>query len=637
MTPADDATRDPGTDPASDSASDSAPDPAADPAAHVDQAALAGGGGTAETDVSRVRKQKKKKKAARDAAPAAPLPASALPAAPLAAGAPSDDSAAPPPAGPAETKRRKDKAKPPAPEPDEGRPLGTTKAVETMFRNAVRAELDIIALAATKANIMISLNGFIISALMISGAFLFNSSPGFLLPAGVFMLTSAASIIFALLAASPERADLLASGWDWLRDVIARRARLRDLRSYVMRGRVPAEGQPLNLLIYEDRVQLSRSEFWDRMQALLRDRDDIYRQMTDQLYWLGQMANHKFKLLNVSYTVFRWGLLASVLTFILVRSTFAVFPSLSGEQPVRLQNLGIAEFSDIYEPSAVQQMPDGRILVVEDEAKRAISVMTLAEDGSLVEDSAADLRLTRAFGRKLSDLEGLSIDQAENIYAITSHSTNAKGTREPDREQLLRFRIRGSNVGDIASVTNLRDALVGDQALAEALRAAAGGPVEMNKLNIEGLAYHQQTGQLLLGLRAPKAGDRSIIVPLLNPGAMFDDAAPPRFGAPILLNLQDGGIRALSFDPILGAFLIVNEIEGDDDNKVSQLWSWSGDPAVAPQPIALPEIINLNNVESIDSVMVHGEPRLLIMSDEGDPAKDRPAKYMMLDYAQLGR
>ena len=59
-------------------------------------------------------------------------------------------------------------------------------------------------------------------------------------------------------------------------------------------------------------------------------------------------------------------------------------------------------------------------------------------------------------------------------------------------------------------------------------RELAGGPVEMNKLNIEGLAYHQQTGQLLLGLRAPKAGDRSIIVPLLNPGAMFDDAAPPR-------------------------------------------------------------------------------------------------------------
>ena len=35
-----------------------------------------------------------------------------------------------------------------------------------------------------------------------------------------------------------------------------------------------------------------------------------------------------------------------------------------------------------------------RFIVGQDEAKRAVSVMTLAEDGSLVEDSAADLRLT---------------------------------------------------------------------------------------------------------------------------------------------------------------------------------------------------------------------------------------------------
>ena len=53
--------------------------------------------------------------------------------------------------------------------------LGTSKGVETMFRNAVRSEMELLALAATKANIMISLNGFIVSALMISGAFVFSS------------------------------------------------------------------------------------------------------------------------------------------------------------------------------------------------------------------------------------------------------------------------------------------------------------------------------------------------------------------------------------------------------------------------------------------------------------------------------
>jgi hypothetical protein len=51
----------------------------------------------------------------------------------------------------------------------------------------------------------------------------------------------------------------------------------------------------------------------------------------------------------------------------------------------------------------------------------------------------------------------------------------------------------------------------------------------------------------------------------------------------------------------------------------------------------LPEIINLNNVESIDSITVNGESRLLIMSDEGNVKKDKPAKFMLLDYGQVSK
>ena len=48
----------------------------------------------------------------------------------------------------------------------------SSKSVETMFRNAYRAQLDMIALAATKANIMISLNGVIVSILMVTVGFI---------------------------------------------------------------------------------------------------------------------------------------------------------------------------------------------------------------------------------------------------------------------------------------------------------------------------------------------------------------------------------------------------------------------------------------------------------------------------------
>lgn len=533
--------------------------------------------------------------------------------------------------------KTKAKARPPAEEAVEKEaPLGTSKAVETMFRNAIRVELDLIALAATKANIMISLNGFIISALMISGAFLFASSPSFLIPAGVFMLTSAVSIVFALLAASPEHAQMFTATAAWFRAWRAGTARLGELNAYLMHGRSKAQDEGLNLLIYEDRVALSSDDFWDQMQGLLRTRDEIYRQMTNQLYWLGEMANRKFKLLNVSYTVFRWGLAATIVVFFGLKIALWTFPSLAGpREAAALRSLGIAEFEDIYEPSAVQQLADGRILVVEDEASRAFSLLSLSPDGTLVEDSTADLRLTRAFGRRLNDLEGLSIDDSEFIYATTSHSLNADGQRRPDREQLLRFRIRGGSAGDISSFTALRDTLAGSGVLLQQIADLTGEPADFSRLNIEGLAYWRESGHLLLGLREPTVAGKSLILTIENPAEMFDGSAPPQFAPPILLDLREGGIRALSYDPVLGAFLIVNEIEGHEGNRYSQLWTWSGEPEAAPEPVALPDIINLNNVESIDTITVGGEPRLLIMSDEGNEKKNRPAKYMMLDYGQL--
>ena len=137
------------------------------------------------------------------------------------------------------------------------KPLGTSKAVETMFRNAVRAEMDLIALAATKANIMISLNGLIISALMISGAFIFANSAVFLLPAGVFMATAAVSIVFALMAASPERAQYARVLGEWARAVWRKEAGWRDLRSYMDRAGQTNPTDKLNLLIYEDRVRMT--------------------------------------------------------------------------------------------------------------------------------------------------------------------------------------------------------------------------------------------------------------------------------------------------------------------------------------------------------------------------------------------
>jgi hypothetical protein len=357
--------------------------------------------------------------------------------------------------------------------------------------------------------------------------------------------------------------------------------------------------------------------------------------MSDQLYWLGQMASRKFKLLKASYSAFRWGLIFSVLAFISVKSFQHLLPVLDGDAVVRLRNVGISQFEDIYEPSAVQQLPDGRILVVEDEHKRAFSIMRFLADGSLAEDPALDVRLMRAFRIKPDDLEGLSMDADGFIYATTSHSRDAKGRRQPDREQLLRFRVVRDDVVDLEVYSDFIGELQRSPVLQQALSQHTDQLVNFSRINIEGLNFDPVNQRLLLGFREPLVDGKSMVVKISNPAGIFERGEAPEFSDVALLDLQGGGIRSLSYDPVLNTFLIVNEISGHEGKLYSQLWSWSGDPDAQPEPVALPEIINLHNVESIDSITINGESRLLIMSDEGNVKKQKPAKYMLLEYGQL--
>jgi len=511
--------------------------------------------------------------------------------------------------------------------------LGSSKAVDTMFRSVYRAELDLISLAAMKANIMISINGLIISALVISGALFLTPSTGIVVPAVIFLITAATSIIFALLSASPEDLDLFATLRKWFGAVRQGEAKPADLKRFVLHSRHASEDDELNMLVYSDLAGLSRDDYREHMVNMLEDRNDVYNKMTDQLYWLGQMANRKFKLLNVSYTVFRWGLLCTVLSFVVLGLAPLVVPGL-GDDEVALQNLGISEFDDIFEPSAVQQIPDGRLLVVEDEASRAFSIVSFDPDGTLRENRSLDLQLMRSFDSELSDLEGLSIDSDGSIYAITSHSTNNEGERREDREHLLRFSMDGDRIQNVRTYRSLRDDLTNSPDLIEAVRSISADNVDFSSLNIEGLAHDPASGHLVLGLRHPIPAGQSMIVAIQNPSDVFEENAVPQFAPPTFLNLDGGGIRALSFDPVLNAFIIVNEVETAAGDDVSQLWAWNGKPDGAASRLTLPGIINLNNVESIDSVELRGERRLILMSDEGVEGQ-RPAKYLVLDYDQI--
>ena len=166
--------------------------------------------------------------------------------------------------------------------------VGSARGIETMFRTSYQAQLDMIALATTKANIMISLNGVLISVLLLSSAYLINSVPMLIVPIGSLLLTCTVAIVFAVLAARPcDRRE---------------EATLEDARDD--RG---------VLLIFDDFGRFPVDQYIDSMMDMLRDNQRVYRNMTAHIHDMGKSANEKFSKLYFSYSTFMVGLVVSVL------------------------------------------------------------------------------------------------------------------------------------------------------------------------------------------------------------------------------------------------------------------------------------------------------------------------------------
>ena len=515
--------------------------------------------------------------------------------------------------------------------------IGTAKGVETMFRNAVRSEMELLALAATKANIMISLNGFIVSALMISGAFIFSSSPEFLIPASTFMITAAASIVFALLSASPDRIGKMQAARAWLKDFVCRRATLKDWKTRVSRAETRFFGgsQP-NILIYEDRVKVQKERYWEMMQEIMGDRKQVYHKMSDHLYWLGLLADKQFKYINLSYAVFRWGLLASLAAFIGVKTLPSLLTS-PASNTAELRALGINMFNGVYEPSAVQQLPDGKLLIAEDEPNHAFSIISIDKTGRFIEDEALDTRVITGFKRRLSDLEALARDDEGFIYALTSHSRTRKGNRSPDREHLMRFKIQDGNVLGLTSYDNLTQVLETDHKLHDLIRERTKAEVSFEEINIEGMAFDPVKKRLVLGFRDPEFNNMALVAFISNPKDVFERNAQPEFDEVAVLDIDGGGIRSLNYDPVLKNYVIANEVKDENGQKFSQLWTWSGNPTDEPQKISLPNLQHITNVEAVDSITVNGKPHMILMGDEGNASQKITAKYMLVDYSQFSK
>ncbi len=169
--------------------------------------------------------------------------------------------------------------------------LGSNRGIETMFRSAYRVQMDLTGLADNKANMMISINGIIISIIIAAVAPKLDSNPWLLVPSTVFLVGTLVSIVYAILAARPR--------------VSSKPITLEDLQH--------SAG---NILFFGNFANMTEDEFTAGMVDLIQDRTIVYETMIRNIYGLGAVLKKKFALLQVAYTAFMLALILGVSSFI---------------------------------------------------------------------------------------------------------------------------------------------------------------------------------------------------------------------------------------------------------------------------------------------------------------------------------
>jgi hypothetical protein len=289
----------------------------------------------------------------------------------------------------------------------------------------------------------------------------------------------------------------------------------------------------------------------------------------------------------------------------------------------------------IYEPSAVQQLPDGRFLVAEDEKSHPFTLLTLLADGSssAVPLAAAGPDAETALS-KLDDLEGITADVHGFVYAVTSHSRNNAGKEKKSREKLIRFRIEGERAVAPVVATGLKAALTA----AHPLLAAAAEIADVKAdggLNIEGLEMSPDQQRLLVGLRSPLLEGRALVAAIENPREIFESGAAPRISPRLeTLDLDGHGIRGLSHVPALGGYLVISGPVARERSQF-RLWFWSGRAGDAPRRVDVPGLAGFERAEGVCPAIVDGQARIVVVSDDGDRKEQRPARFLLLSPEQL--
>ncbi len=175
--------------------------------------------------------------------------------------------------------------------------IGTSKSAQTMFKTALRNHIDLSAIADNKANIMLSVNALIITfALPLLGKEI-AANRTLLFPTILLLSVCVVSMIFATLATRP----IPMKGYSTMESILAKKS---------------------NLFFFGNYYRMSFEEYEQGMNATVADDTILDTTIMRDLFFLGRTLGFKYAHLRKCYTIFMYGIIVTVIAFVVVFSFF---------------------------------------------------------------------------------------------------------------------------------------------------------------------------------------------------------------------------------------------------------------------------------------------------------------------------
>lgn len=172
------------------------------------------------------------------------------------------------------------------------------RAIQTLFRTALRNHIKLSDIADTKANILLSVNAIIISLALANLIPKLEqiSNRHLLWPTLILVLFSVASIVLSIMSTRPN----VTSG------------EFTDEQ---------VKSKKVNLLFFGNFHKMPLEKYKSSLMSLLDEKEDVYESLIKDLYYLGVVLARKYRLLRLTYTIFMIGIILSVIAFVISFAT----------------------------------------------------------------------------------------------------------------------------------------------------------------------------------------------------------------------------------------------------------------------------------------------------------------------------